>query len=280
MLRGERKSVEPIAAVTAPARVAAQHQSLRHFVGEGRGRTSAFWPRCARWFCLRSSVKARSRRRISNDTGLPKKGRHSVGVARQYGGQLGKEDNCQVAVSLSIAIEHASLPVAYCRRDGLRTAIVSARCGFPKILASRPGNEIELEQLRWACAAGLPRGVALRGLPVMAITAICAPTSRAWGCPTSRAFCRTRRCGRTGPDRCRRSHGPAAPGQQSACGATPSIGRSRLKSLRSACPRAPGAPSNGEKVRQKPCPRVLRGCGCVPRGVTKGATSRARKNSY
>lgn len=48
-----------------------------------------------------------------------------------------------------------------CRRDGLRTAIVSARCGFPKILASRPGNEIELEQLRWACAAGLPRGVAL-----------------------------------------------------------------------------------------------------------------------
>jgi SRSO17 transposase len=58
MLRGERKSVEPIAAVTAPARVAAQHQSLRHFVGEGRGRTSAFWPRGARWFCLRSSVKA------------------------------------------------------------------------------------------------------------------------------------------------------------------------------------------------------------------------------
>jgi len=49
---------------------------------------------------------------IIDDTGFPKKGRHSVGVARQYCGQLGKPDNCQVAVSLSLANHHASLPVA------------------------------------------------------------------------------------------------------------------------------------------------------------------------
>ena len=50
---------------------------------------------------------------IIDDTGFPKQGRHSVGVARQYCGQLGKQDNCQVAVSLSVANHHASLPVAY-----------------------------------------------------------------------------------------------------------------------------------------------------------------------
>jgi hypothetical protein len=50
---------------------------------------------------------------ILDDTSFPKKGRHSVGVARQYCGQLGKQDNCQVAVSLSIANHAASLPVAY-----------------------------------------------------------------------------------------------------------------------------------------------------------------------
>ena len=50
---------------------------------------------------------------IVDDTSFPKQGTHSVGVARQYCGQLGKQDNCQVAVSLSVANDHASLPIAY-----------------------------------------------------------------------------------------------------------------------------------------------------------------------
>jgi hypothetical protein len=50
---------------------------------------------------------------IVDDTGFPEYGRHSVGVARQYCGQLGKQDNCQVAVSLSVATHQGSLPVAY-----------------------------------------------------------------------------------------------------------------------------------------------------------------------
>jgi SRSO17 transposase len=50
---------------------------------------------------------------IIDDTRYPKKGKHSVGVTRQYCGERGKQDDCQVAVSLSVATHHASLPIVY-----------------------------------------------------------------------------------------------------------------------------------------------------------------------
>jgi SRSO17 transposase len=50
---------------------------------------------------------------VIDDTGFPKYGQHSVGVSHQYCGQVGKQTNCQIAVSLSLANHHASLPVAY-----------------------------------------------------------------------------------------------------------------------------------------------------------------------
>src|SRR5436190_4636517 len=164
ILPGERKSVEPMAAKTAPARVAAQHQSLLHFVG------IAPWSDEAVLGKVREMVLPEIERHgpieawIIDDTGFPKQGRHSVGVARQHCGQLGKQDNCQVAVSLSIANHHASLPVAYRLylpqewtndRDRLRKA------GVPEDIDFKTKHEIALEQLRWACEAGLPRGVGL-----------------------------------------------------------------------------------------------------------------------
>jgi SRSO17 transposase len=164
LLPCERKSVEPIAAVTAPARVAAQHQSLLHFVGEGRWSDENVLAKVREMVLPEIERHGPIEAWIIDDTGLPKKGRHSVGVARQYCGQLGKEENCQVAVSLSIANEHASLPVAYrlylpreWTQDGdrLRKARVPEDIGF------KTKHEIALEQLRWACAAGLPRGAAL-----------------------------------------------------------------------------------------------------------------------
>src|SRR6185437_15248484 len=99
---------------------------------------------------------------IIDDTGFPKKGIHSVGVARQYCGQLGKQDNCQVAVSLSMASVHASLPVAYRLYLPQAWASDAARrkkVGVPPGIGFQTKPEIALDQLRVACAAGLPRGV-------------------------------------------------------------------------------------------------------------------------
>ena len=111
MLRCERKSVEPMAAVTAPSRTAAQHQSLLHFVGEGSWSDGRVLAKVREMVLPAIERQEPIEAWIIDDTGFPKQGRHSVGVARQYCGQLGKQDNCQVAVSLSIANHHASLPV-------------------------------------------------------------------------------------------------------------------------------------------------------------------------
>ena len=113
MLPCERKSVEPMAAMTAPARTAAQHQSLLHFIGEGGWSDEQVLAKVRELVLPGIERQGAIEAWIIDDTAFPKQGRHSVGVARQYCGQLGKQDNCQVAVSLSLANRHASLPVAY-----------------------------------------------------------------------------------------------------------------------------------------------------------------------
>lgn len=95
LLPGDRKSVEPMAARVEPGRVQAAHQSLHHFVAK------ADWSDDAVLGIVRAQVLPALERQgpirawIVDDTGFPKKGKHSVGVARQYCGQLGKQDNCQ-----------------------------------------------------------------------------------------------------------------------------------------------------------------------------------------
>src|ERR671938_1182053 len=113
LMPAERKSVEPIAAVTAPSRVAAQHQSLLHFVGQSTWSDQAVLAKVRALTLPALEGSGPVEAWIIDDTSFPKKGRHSVGVTRQYCGQLGKQDNCQVAVSLSLANSEASLPVAY-----------------------------------------------------------------------------------------------------------------------------------------------------------------------
>lgn len=164
MLPCERKSVEPMAAVTAPERTAAQHQSLLHFVGEGRWSDERVLTKVREMVLPAIERHGAIEAWIIDDTGFPKKGTHSVGVARQYCGQLGKQDNCQVAVSLSLANAHASLPVAY--RLYLPESWASdttrrKKVGVPEEIGFQTKPEIALDQIRAACAAGLPRGVVL-----------------------------------------------------------------------------------------------------------------------
>jgi SRSO17 transposase len=164
MLPGDRKSVEPMAARVEPGRVQAAHQSLHHFVAK------AAWSDELMLAAVREAALPAIERHgairawIIDDTGFPKKGAHSVGVARQYCGQLGKQDNCQVAVTLSVANDHASLPIAY--RLYLPEAWASdplrrAKTGVPEDIAFRTKPQIALAQIEVALAAGVPAGVVL-----------------------------------------------------------------------------------------------------------------------
>jgi SRSO17 transposase len=164
LLPGERKSVEPIAAVTAPTRVSAQHQSLLHFVANAPWSNERVLSRIQELTVPIIEQRGAIEAWIIDDTGFAKKGRHSVGVARQYCGLRGKQDNCQIAVSLSLANHAASLPVAWRLYLPLEWTADAERCaaaGIPETVGFLTKPQIALEQIRAACAAGLPRGVVL-----------------------------------------------------------------------------------------------------------------------
>lgn len=164
MLPGDRKSVEPMAARVEPGRVRAAHQSLHHFVAK------ADWVDDAVMATVRDLVlpvittTEPIRAWIIDDTGFPKKGTHSVGVARQDCGQLGKQDNCQVAVSLSVANEQASLPVAwrlYLPEAWAADPSRRVKAGVPDDVTFQTKPQIALDQIRRAVEAGIPTGIVL-----------------------------------------------------------------------------------------------------------------------
>jgi SRSO17 transposase len=163
MLPIERKSIEPLAAHTDPVHVRAKHQSLHHFVAKSTWSDIAMLDSIRKWV-QPALAAATGHYWIVDDTGFPKKGKHSVGVARQYCGQLGKQDNCQVAVSLSLASERGSVPIAYRLylpkdwagdHDRLRSV------GVPEDITFATKPQIALEQLRAAVASEVPPGVVL-----------------------------------------------------------------------------------------------------------------------
>src|SRR5271165_4857368 len=159
-----RKSVEPMAAVTAPAGVSAQYQKLLHFVSESP------WSDKRMLAKVREMVVPAIERHgpievwIIDDTSFPKQGSHSVGVHHQYCGQLGKQANCQVVVTLSIANHHASLPIAYrlyLPQAWTKDAARRKKAHVPAAIKFKTKPQIALEQIHAAHAAGVPRGVVL-----------------------------------------------------------------------------------------------------------------------
>lgn len=157
LLPGERKSVEPMAAKIEPGNVMQKHQSLHHFVADAPWSDAAVLNVCVEQGLL--SMRRRVEAWIVDDTGMLKKGKHSVGVARQYCGRIGKTDNCQVAVSLSLANEEASIPVAYrlyLPKEWAGDLKRRKRAKVPLEVSFQEKWRIALDQIRDAKAQGYP----------------------------------------------------------------------------------------------------------------------------
>ena len=164
LLPGERKSVEPMAARLAPDNVRRMHQSLHHLVAE------APWDDGQMLQQVRQQVLPAMQKHgavvawIVDDTGFPKQGHHSVGVARQYCGQVGKQDNCQAAVSLSVSTWNASLPIAwrlYLPEIWCQDSERRQQAKVPEEVEFRTKPEIALEQIRQALEQEVATGVVL-----------------------------------------------------------------------------------------------------------------------
>jgi SRSO17 transposase len=158
-LPGERKSIEPMAARVDPRHVAARYQSMHHFVASAPWEAAAVLRVARDWVLEPMGRHGPVAAWIVDDTAYPKKGQHSVGVARQYCGALGKQDNCQVAVSVSLANDAVSVPVAYqlylpesWARDRRRRRTT----GVPDAILFQPKWQIALAQIRALQADGVP----------------------------------------------------------------------------------------------------------------------------
>lgn len=163
LLDGERKSVEPIAArlVDTSDEVESMRQRLLGCLSESEWRESALLDRLA--VKLQRELPG-VEALVVDDTGFPKKGRHSVGVARQYSGTLGRTDNCQVGTSLHLAGESGSGCIAftlYLPEEWAEDFPRRRKTGVPDQILFRRKWQISLEQIDTAIAAGIRKHVVL-----------------------------------------------------------------------------------------------------------------------
>jgi SRSO17 transposase len=164
LLPGERKSIEPMAARLDPENIQPMRQSLHHLVAKAPCSDAVLLEQ------VRNHVLPTMRKPgpvvawMVDDTGFPQKGKHAVGVTRQYCGQVGKQENCRVAVSLSVATWSSSLPIAYrlyLPKEWAADAERREETEVPKEVDFQTKPDIALDQVRAAVAANLDRGVVL-----------------------------------------------------------------------------------------------------------------------
>ena len=147
MMPGERKSVEPMAAITAPERTAAQHQSLLHFVGEGTWSDEKVLAKVREMVLPEIERHGPIEAWIIDDTGFPKKGRHSVGSVVNIAASLVSKTivRSQLPFQLPIIMRAYRRPIAsICRRSGRRTVHVGAKLVCPRRSPSRPSRRSRL----------------------------------------------------------------------------------------------------------------------------------------
>jgi len=164
LLPGERKSIEPMAARLDPGNVQAARQSLHHLVAKAPWSDEVLLERVREQVLPAMEKNGPVVAWIVDDTGFPKKGKHSVGVARQYCGQLGKQENCRVAVSLSVATWSSSLPIdyrLYLPKEWAEDAERRKKPEVPEEVEFQTKPEIALDQIRAAAATDVPRGIVL-----------------------------------------------------------------------------------------------------------------------
>ncbi len=277
LLPGGRKSVEPMAARVHPQNVRSAHQSMHHLVADADWSDQALLAAVAAQVLPPLSRKSAACHWIVDDTGFSKKGVHSVGVARQYCGRLGKTDNCQVAVSLSIANEHGSLPVGYrlyLPEQWAQDTVRRKKAGVPDQVVFQTKTALAMDQIDSALATGDcgrrrasrcgPTAPRPTGETSSANAACCtwlasAATRRSGGDRTNLRPCRQPALRAVGPahDRCAIAH----------------MRRSRYMKSRSACPQGRIGRSAGARAARQRSVRGSRRCGFVPHTIARHMTS-------
>ncbi|MEY2892693.1 MAG: hypothetical protein RJA98_2601 [Pseudomonadota bacterium] len=155
----KRKSVEPMASHLAPSATRSRHQSLHHFVADSAWSDEQMLLRVAQWVVPAMDFHEGGWW-IIDDTGFPKQGTHSVGVARQYCGMLGKQDNCQVAVSVTLACQAGSVPMAwqlYLPKEWADDALRREKAGVPQDVEFATKPAIALAQIERLMEQGAPK---------------------------------------------------------------------------------------------------------------------------
>ena len=164
LLPGERKSIEPMAARLESVNTQSMRQSLHHLVAKAPWSDEVLLQQVRNYVLPAMEKHGPVVAWIVDDTGFPKKGKHSVGVTRQYCGQVGKQENCRVAVSLSVATWNSSLPIEYrlyLPKEWAEDAERREKTEVPEQIEFQTKPAIALDQIRAATAANLDRGVVL-----------------------------------------------------------------------------------------------------------------------